>query len=227
LCRRKLLVHHNTPSLQRYGALWVYQFATQHRVTRHCEKANAQFPRTLTLACTGLLRNLTGCHITSPELPTFPEIHGTTDARIEPPIIYLPDISVLNDHELQQIRDMPLPNLQRLNDIYSRVTTSQHTYDLDAIMHIHQASLRQMQQTNWVIIPVTSIATIITLSILIYFLCNRFRNTYCITCKKKAATSPSQPNLEPSKPHNEASTSSDENTSSNVLFSSYALQHSK
>jgi len=105
-------------------------------------KANAQFPRTLTLEGAGLLQNLTGCHVTSPELHTFPVIHGTIDARIEPPIIYLPDnISVLNNHELQQIRDMPLPNLQRLNDIYSRVTTSQHTYDMDAVMHIHQASL--------------------------------------------------------------------------------------
>ena len=228
LCRRKLLVHHNTPSLQRYGAIWVYQFATQHRVTLHCEKANAQLPRTLTLEGTGLLQNLTGCHITSPELHTFPEIHGTTDARIEPPTIYLPDnISVLNDHELQQIRDMPLPNLQRLNDIYSRVTTSQHTYDLDAILHIHQASLRQTQQTNWIVIPLTSLATIITLSILMYFLCNRFRNTYCISCKTNATTSPSQPTIEPSKPRNEASTSSDENTSSNVLFSSYAIQQSQ
>ena len=94
-------------------------------------------------------------------------------------------------------------------------------------MHIHQASLQQMQQTNWVIIPLTSLATIITFSILMYFLCTRFRNTYCISCKTKAATSPSQPTVEPCKPRNEASTSSDENTSSNVLFSSYAIQQSQ
>ena len=52
-----------------------------------------------------------------------------------------PKISVLKDHELQQIRDMSLASLQNLHDIHSRVTA--HTYDLDAIMHIHQASLRQ------------------------------------------------------------------------------------
>ena len=127
MCRRKLLVHHNTPSLQRYCTLWVYQFATQQRVTLHCEKANAQIPRKKTLEGTGLLRNLTGCHITSPELHTFPEIHGTTDACIETPIIYLPDnISVLNDHELQQIRDMPLPNLQRLNDTLQSHNVTTH-----------------------------------------------------------------------------------------------------
>jgi hypothetical protein len=139
-------------------------------------------------------------HHTSTELHTFPELHGTTDARIEPPIIYLPDnISVLDSHELHQIRDMPLSNLQKPNDIYSRVTAAQHTYDLDAVMHVHQASLRQTQQTNWVVIPLTSMATITTLSVLIYFLCNRFRNSYCIMCKTRAAAPSSQPPIESSK----------------------------
>ena len=158
----------------------------------------------------------------------IPRNTWTTDARIEPPIIYLPDnISVLNDHELQQIRDMPLPNLQKLNYIYSQVTTSRHMYDLDAVMYIHQASLQQTQRTNWVIISLTSIATITTLNIFIYFLCNNLRNTYCITCKTNVTTSPSQPSIEPSKLRNEASTSSEENTNSNMLFTSYALQQSK
>jgi hypothetical protein len=134
---------------------------------------------------------------------------------------------VLNNHELQQIRDMPLPNLQKLNDIYSRVTAAQHTYDLDAILHVHQASLRQTRHTNWVIIPLTSMATITTLSILTYFLCNRFRNTYCITCKTKDAASPLQPSIEPSELQNEASTSSNENANSNVVFTSDALQQAK
>jgi len=228
LCRRKLLVHQNTPSLQRYGAIWVYQFAKQQRVTLRCTKADAQLPHTLTLEGTGLLRNLTGCRITSTELHTFPELHGSSDERIEPPMIYLPDnISVLDSHELQQIRDMPLPNLQKLDDIYSRVTAAQHTYDLDAVMHIHQTSLRQTQQTNWVVIPLTSMVTITTLSVLLYFLCNRFRNSYCIICKSKAAAPPSQPPIEPSKSHNEASTSSEKNASSNVVFASYASQQSK
>jgi len=66
LCRRNLLVHHSTPFLRRYGALWVYHFARQHRVTFHCTKADCQLPRTLTLEGPGLLLNLTGCGITSP-----------------------------------------------------------------------------------------------------------------------------------------------------------------
>jgi hypothetical protein len=200
LCRRKLLVHQNTPSLQRYGAIRVYQFANQQRITLRCSGTNAQLPHTLTLEGTRLLHNLTECRIMSTELHTFPELHGTTYARIEPPIIYLPDnISVLDSHELHQIRDMPIPNLQTLNDIYFRVTAAQHTYDLDAIMHVHQASLRQTQQTNWVVIPLTPMATFTTLGILLYFLCNRFRNSYCKGCKTRL---PHHPPNHPSNPVN-------------------------
>jgi len=100
LCLRKLLVHNNTPFLKRYGAIWVYHFARYYRATLQCTKADAQLPRTLTIEGIGLLRNVIGCRIASPELHTFPELHGATHARLDPPIFYLPgNISVLN-HEL-------------------------------------------------------------------------------------------------------------------------------
>jgi hypothetical protein len=73
-------------------------------------------PHTLPLEGTRLLHNLSGCHISSPELHSFPELHGATYANLEAPIFYLPDISVLNDHELEQLNDIPLPNLKRILD---------------------------------------------------------------------------------------------------------------
>jgi hypothetical protein len=77
-------------------------------------------PRTQTLEGTGLLHNLTGCHISSLELQAFLELHGTTYAHLDAPIFYLPDnISVLDDHELQQLKNIPLPNLQGSNDVYT------------------------------------------------------------------------------------------------------------
>jgi hypothetical protein len=126
LCRRKLLFHHSTPSLQRYGKLWVYHFPEQQQLTLRCTKAYSQIHHTLKLEGSGLLHNLSGCHITSPELQAFPELHGTTDTN-DLPKIFLPNISVLDDHELQQLKDIPLPNLQGLDDVYARVTKSRHT----------------------------------------------------------------------------------------------------
>jgi hypothetical protein len=170
-CRRKLLFHHSAPSLQRYGKLWVYHFPKQHHLTLRCTKADSQIPHTLSLEGSGLLHNLSGCHISSPELQVFPELRGTTDTNVDPPKIFLPDnISVLNDHERQQLKDVSPPNFQGLDELYTRVTESRHTYELDSFLQAHQASLYRERQTNWFIIPLTSFATLTTTIILGYFL---------------------------------------------------------
>ena len=113
LCRRTLLVHHSTPSLKRYGTQWIFHFTRPHQVTLRCAKTDTEVPCTLMLDGTGLLHNATGCHISSPELQAFPELHGTTYAKLDAPMFYLPDnISVLDDHEFRQIQGLSLPNLQ-------------------------------------------------------------------------------------------------------------------
>jgi hypothetical protein len=140
----------------------------------------------LNLEGSGLLRNLSGCHISSPELQAFPEVHGTTDTNTDPPKIFLPDISVLNDHERQQLKDVSPLNLQGLDELYTHVTESRHTYDLDSFLQAQQASLYRERQTNWFIIPLTSFATLATTIILDYFLYSRFQNTYFATRKAEA-----------------------------------------
>jgi hypothetical protein len=219
LCRRTLIVHHSTHTLQRYDMLRVYQFTRPHRVTPSCTRSDRQVPRTLTLEGSGLLRNFEGCHISSPELQAYSELHGTTYAKLEAPIFYLPDISVLNDQEHQLIKNIPLPSLQKLNDIHARVTASHNKYDVDSVLHIHQTSLLHERQTNWFIIPFTSLSTLISLGVPVYLVYTRFRSTYHITRKADAATSTPTPPLEPSKPDSEESTPS-------VLFTSYSLRQS-
>jgi hypothetical protein len=200
--------------------LCICQFTRPHRVTLSCKCSDAEVPRTLMLEGSGLLRNVAGWHISSPELQVYSELHETTYAKLETPIFYLPDnMSVLNDHERHLIKDIPLPTLQTLSDIHSRVTASHNTYDVDSVLHIHQTSLLHDRQTNWFIIPFTSLSTLISLSVLVYLIYNRFRNAYCITRKTDAASStPTQP-LEPSKPDSEES-------EPNVLFTSYSLRQS-
>jgi hypothetical protein len=179
--------HHSAPSLQRYGKLWVYHFHKQHHLTLRCTKADSQIPHTLSLEGSGFLRNLSGCHISSPELQDFPELRGTTNTNIDPPKIFLPDkISVLNDQERQQLKDVSPPNLQRLDELYTRVTESRHTYELDSFLQAHQASLYRERQTNCFIIPLTLFATLAINIILGYFFYTRFQNIYCVTHKAEA-----------------------------------------
>jgi hypothetical protein len=151
-------------------------------------------------------------------LHAFPELHGQSYANLEAPIFYLPDnISVLNDYERQQLKEIPLPNLQRLDDVYSRVTASKHHYDLDSLLHTYQTSILQEKRTHWIIIPFISLTSTAILAIFIYFFYTRFRNTYCITQKADASTSTSTNCVEPSKTR-------DENSEPSILFTSYTLQ---
>jgi hypothetical protein len=170
LYRQKLLFHHSAPSLQRYRKLCLYHFPNRHQLSLRCKKANNQIPHTLNLGGSGLVHNLSGCHITSPELQAFPELQGTTDTNIDPPKIFLPDnISVLNDHELQQLKDISPPNLQGINDVYTRVTESSHTFNLDSFIQANQSLLYRKRQMNWFIIPLISYAIFSTILILSYF----------------------------------------------------------
>ena len=61
----------------RYG----YHFAKQHQITLRCTKADTQMPHTLPLEGTGLLHNLSGCHVSSPGHHAFLELHVTNYAQ--------------------------------------------------------------------------------------------------------------------------------------------------
>ena len=84
LCQRKLLVQYTTPILQRYGTVWMDNFAKPHQITLRCTKTDTDIPRTLTLEGTGLLHNFPRCHISSPELHAFPELRRFGNSEILP-----------------------------------------------------------------------------------------------------------------------------------------------
>ena len=112
----------------------MYNFVKPHQITLRCTKTDTDIPRTLTLEGRGLLHNISRCHISSPELHAFPQLHGQSYADLETPIFYPPDnITVLDDHERQQLKEVSLSNLQKL-DVYNRVTASKH-HDLDTFLH--------------------------------------------------------------------------------------------
>jgi len=218
LCQRKLLVQYTTPILQRYGTVWMYNFAKPHQITLRCTKTDTDIPRTLTLEGTRLLHNISRCHLSSPELHAFPGLHGQSYADLETPIFYLPDnITVLDDHERQQLKEIPLPNLQKLEDVSSRDTAPKHHYDLDTLLHTYQTSILQEKRTHWKIIPFVVLTSTAILAIFIYFVYTHFQNTYCIPQKADATTLTSTNCVKPS-------TTRDQNAEPSVLFTSYTLQ---
>ena len=143
LCRRKLIFHHRTPFLQCYGELLVYCFPQQQQVTLHCTHHNKQVLRNLSLTGNELLHNANGYSITSDAFQIFPELHGTTQTKMDAPILHLLDTTVITDFELQQLVDIPPLEIQKLSDIHDKVATSLQTHDVESLLHTRQTTLLQ------------------------------------------------------------------------------------
>ena len=198
LCRRKLVFQHRTPFLQRYGELWVYCFPEQQQITPRCAQDNKQVFRTLSLTGNGLLHNATGCSITSDAFQIFPELHGTTQTKMDAPILHLPDnITVITDFELQRLIDIQPLEIQKRCDIQERVTVSLQTYDVESLLHTRQISLLQEKRTNYVIIITTSLCAFIIFGILCFNLYSHSRYGRNCVCKTDEATNSSINHPEP------------------------------
>jgi len=92
-CRRKMLLHHSTPTAHRHGAMCFYHFPEQRQVTIRCPHGSQWIPFSEFLSETGVIRNATACIITANEVRTLPELHGTSQVRTDVPTLYLPDIT--------------------------------------------------------------------------------------------------------------------------------------
>ena len=98
------------------ATLW-WTFPKRQQVTLRCAQDNKEVLRTLSLAGNGLLHNATGCSITSDAFQIFPELHGTTQMKMNATTLHLLDyITVIIDFELQQLVDIPLLEIQKLSE---------------------------------------------------------------------------------------------------------------
>ena len=146
LCQRKLLLRHQTPILQRHGALWVYFFPERRQVTLRCPNSNDQMSRTVSLLRTGLIHNLSKCYISSTKLRTLPELFRLLQAKLEIPNFYLPsNISAIANHETRQLEDIIPADTAGIDDITSRLTAQKQTFDVDSIFDMHRTSQLQEQ----------------------------------------------------------------------------------
>jgi hypothetical protein len=110
----------------------------------HCRNDSSQIPRTLSLYNAGILHHATECYVTSDGLETLPELHGATQTELDAPKFYLPEnITVATDYEIQQLQSITPTDVQQLNDIHTRMSTLQQTFDMDSLLHVHHTSLIQ------------------------------------------------------------------------------------
>ena len=84
--------------------------------------------------------------------------------------IFTPDkVPIFLPHESQQLHEMTIPTLQRLDNLNSCLATSLHTIDIDSLIHVHQSSQGSQTEIRWHTIAII-LSLIIVLLGLGYFL---------------------------------------------------------
>jgi len=118
LCKRELLLHYQTPTLQRQKSLWIYHFPMPHQVTLHCPTSADPTPRSEVLSDAGLPYNALTCHIYTSDVQIFPELRGTTQMELHAPKVYLPNkVTIMADYKMQQMNELSPTEIQRLDDV--------------------------------------------------------------------------------------------------------------
>jgi len=176
LCRRHLLVNYRTPTLQKHKSLWLYYFPEPRQVTLHCRKDNAWTTRTELLPEAGLILNASECSITTEQLRTFPELHGSMQTTLDTPYFYIPDkVSTVADHEITLLEQITPREVQQIDEVRSRVINPSKTFDVDSLFHLHQE-----QRTFWHLKVTTTVCALALFGILCFSL--RSHVHYFIPC---------------------------------------------
>jgi len=117
-CRRKLLLHHSTPTMHLHRAMWFYHFPEQRQVTIRCPHGSERITFSEVLSETGVIHNATAGNIAANEVRTLTELHGTSQVRSDVPALYVPDITpMLSRHEKPKFGEFIQPETGELDAI--------------------------------------------------------------------------------------------------------------
>jgi hypothetical protein len=120
-----------------------------------------------TLSGNDVITNTTRSSVLTTQMHTLPELHKTSETTLDTLHLYVPEIiSIVTDHETQFLEKISAELIQQLNDVKSRVMASPRNLDIDSIVHVHHASLKQERQSDWHLIIITTVCTITIIGIL-------------------------------------------------------------
>jgi hypothetical protein len=187
LCCRQLIYDPQVPVFQKSGTLWIYYFSVPHPVTLQCRNVSGQTSYNKILSGAGLLHNTANCYISSNEIQVFPELHSEIQVKLEPSKFYLPPrMPIVTDAEIQKLEQIMPTELQKLDDIHSKNSGLQWTFDVDSILQLHHVSSRQDHQLHYYLIITASICVITMSGIIICYYhsclhhkCYDFQRKYC------------------------------------------------
>jgi len=144
------MIHKQSPLLQRHGAYWVYYFPEERKITARCSESNRQLTHTLSLHGTSLVHHATSCHISSTELHSLPELHGSLQTELDSPNFYLPSrVPVIAEREVQQLQTIIPTDTKKLDSISTLVLPHRQTYDVISLFQQHRTYMQHEEPTQW------------------------------------------------------------------------------
>jgi len=143
-------------------------------------RVNRQLSHTLSLHGTGLIHHATSCHISSSEIHSVPELHGSIQTELDSPNFYLPSrVSVITEREAQQLETIIPMDPKKLDYISTRVLAQKQTYDVDSLFQQHRTYMQHEEQTQWYMTLTTAISVAIFLRLLLFLVYSHFQKLKC------------------------------------------------
>jgi hypothetical protein len=224
MCRKSLLLNHQTPTLRRHKATWLYHLPKSKPVTLRCYINSQRVTYTETLSGNGVITNATRCSISTTKLHTASTARDFWNTLH----LYVPEkISIIDNQETQILEKISPELIQQLNDIKSPVMAPPRTLDLDSITRVHRTSLQRDQQTYWHLIIITTVCTVTIVGTFCFSL------RFCLYCKILPCIFTNKPlNLQTelktfpsssSTPRPETNETTNEDPKKNVVFTTYYI----
>jgi len=229
MCQRNFLLNYQASTLQRQGTMWIYHFPEQRQVTLRYQYSNQWTSYTETLSGAGLISYASRCSISTEEIHTLWELHGSSQATLDAPHMYLSDmISIIASHKMRLLEDITPAEIKRLNDINSQVMESPQTLDVYSFIYVQHTILCLEQHSYWHIIIIITLCTTTIFGILCFssrfYLHHKFVH-YCSKHKlPKRNTEIQTLSASTSEPNHKAIESKNDEPQMIVTFTTYSLQ---
>ena len=119
--------------------------------------------------------------------------------------------------------------VEQLNEIKTKLTETQLTYDLDSLLHTHRTSLHQRQRTQWYF-TLALIFSAVSILIILSFMFRFYIMKLILQCypakKNKPQAIELTPLPHPPQPAQRTHETRTDDLQGNVTFTSYTLQDS-
>jgi hypothetical protein len=124
LCRRRLLLHHTTPLLQRYDTALIYHLPENQYVVLRCWKNGTWVPTSKQLKGSGLIYNSSECLLTADAFQALPQMIGNAGTTHDATQLYVPDrTTIVTNHNFKHLKR---PSLQKLRNWMTSEPTLLH-----------------------------------------------------------------------------------------------------